>query len=346
MAQNYGGGDAALNTVGSHPSISAPGDSEPQGRSARSFHILFSVVRLLTPVTLGSGLRLVDMRIFGAFFFLADFFKGKKQIPKKLMWQQASTLIVKNVDFPFGFYSDLVKESNAKPEEGEDDRHARQGRGLLPNSAFKVRGVLGMIWILYLCVLREAVKPLCLGRERWGCKVYARQCYLFGEAESSTLSCCTGVKETPVRWGLSTVGHPDSGHPFFFFLECKKRPAPAAAKPRVRKVPHILGSNSRRGCTCSQATLLWSLYGRMSTRRGEKMSTFFGADINVDQTAATKTQILLQDGQLWTSDSGLVGKNLDSKEKQLWDGKKNTSYFSIESWLFFVFFGILKLIMM
>jgi len=46
------------------------------------------------------------------FLFLADFFKGKKQIPKKLMWQQASTLIVKNVDFPFGFYSDLVKESN------------------------------------------------------------------------------------------------------------------------------------------------------------------------------------------------------------------------------------------
>lgn len=100
MAQNYGGGDAALNTVGSHPSISAPGDSEPQGRSARSFHILFSVVRLLTPVTLGSGLRLVDMRIFGAFFlFLADFLKGEKQIPKKLMWQEASTLILKNCGF-------------------------------------------------------------------------------------------------------------------------------------------------------------------------------------------------------------------------------------------------------
>lgn len=80
MTQNYGGGDAVLNTVGSHPSISAPGDSEPQGRSARSFHILFSVVRLLTPVTLGSGLRLVDMRIFGVFFcFWQIFLRGKNR---------------------------------------------------------------------------------------------------------------------------------------------------------------------------------------------------------------------------------------------------------------------------
>lgn len=194
------------------------------------------------------------------------------------MWQEASTLILKNCGFSirillwFG-----QRKQPTTPEEGEDDRHARQGRGLLPNSASKVRGVLGMIWILYLCVLR--LPPLCLGRERWGCKVYARQCYLFGEAESSTLSCCTGVKETPVRWGrtLWTVSFPDSGAPPFFF-GMQKKASPAALHAWENSFQPFW-SNSRRGCTCSQATLLWSLYGRMSTRRGsKKMSTVFSSE--------------------------------------------------------------------
>lgn len=88
--------------------------------------------------------------------FLADFFKRKKQIPKKLMWQETSTLIVKNVDFPFGFYADLVKESN--PQSLRKGKMIDMpGKDEVCFSASKVRGVLGY---------DMNSLPLCSGRER------------------------------------------------------------------------------------------------------------------------------------------------------------------------------------
>ena len=221
--------------------------------------------------------------------FSAYFLGGEKHenISKKLMWQEASTLIVKHVDFPFGLLplisSDLVKESNAKPEEGEDDRHARQGRGLLLSlpSQGSFSNDMNSLPLCASWIIEELRRNARLKTPEY----YTCRCVQAESDEAARYMPGSAIylgKQNRVlcRAALVAKKHPSDEdglwtriRPFFFCNWWE---------------PHILDSTlpffwgaiqvmhskfqpafwARRGCTCSQATTLWSLYGQMSTRRG------------------------------------------------------------------------------